>query len=215
MSLLSNPEIFRRVLVTRDQHAEIVFGSEDTEAGSRIGGPPPACLENALPTCAVCTKPMVYYLTLAPDILPASSALSVFYCQDFGCFARARELVEPASLVVRAHQDCSRSTTGLSARIAPRRLLLGAITPDLNEYGAPAQASKVGGLPGFIQPSGKAYARALSEQSLEFLFQFDEESYPPRTADKYVFGGGAMYVFTPFDRQQLLLAQSKVFWQST
>jgi hypothetical protein len=167
---------------------------------------------------------MKYFLTLAGDVLPPVSdsgqALSVLYCPDFTCLLESRTISEHASLVAVWHPDLPRTSSDseIDPPLEGRRIVLGALREDLNKYGEYTQDSKIGGRPGLLQVTGESNVSKLRRKQLEFLFQFNEESFPRKLKVRtYPFGFGAVYVFCQFllARSSLGTATPGAFWQST
>jgi hypothetical protein len=224
MSLLSDPYIFDDLFVARSKHLQLLISATDASSGSRIGGRAPECFAQSQVSCPCCSRAMIYYLTLAPDLLGASiesgRALSIFYCPDFSCRLRSRRLQGPPSLVAVGHADCARGVNDnvLDSPIEGRRLVAGEIVEDLNEYGECDQCSKIGGRPGLIQDSGSTDVDKLEAERLDFIFQLNEESYPDNMKfHTYQFAFGAIYVFGRFsmDRSMVEATMTAAFWQCT
>ena len=224
MSLLSDPYIFDDLFVARSKHLQLLISATDASSGSRIGGRAPECFAQSQAPCPCCSRAMIYYLTLAPDLLGAliesGQALSIFYCPDFSCRLRSRRLQGPPSLVAVGHADCARGVNDnvLDSPIEGRRLVAGEIVEDLNEYGERDQSSKIGGRPGLIQDSGDTDVDKLEAERLDFIFQLNEESYPDNMKfHTYQFAFGAIYVFGRFsmDRSMVEATMTAAFWQCT
>ena len=224
MSLLSDPNIFNELFLARRQNLQLLIDATDASSGSRIGGRAPECFARSAVSCPCCSRAMVYYLTLAPDLfgsaIESGQAISVFYCPDFSCRLRSRRLQEPPSLVAIGHADCARgdSDNVSDSPIEGRRIVAGQIVGDVNEYGERDQSSKIGGRPGLIQRSGATDVERLETERLEFIFQFNEESYPADMKyGKYPFAFGAVYVFGRFsvERPVIDATMTAAFWQST
>jgi hypothetical protein len=224
MSLLSDPYVFDDLFIARSKHLQLRISATDASSGSRIGGRAPECFAQSQAPCPCCSRAMIYYLTLAPDLLGASiesdQALSIFYCPDFSCRLRSRRLQGPPSLVAVGHADCARGVNDnvLDSPIEGRRLVAGEIVEDLNEYGERDQSSKIGGRPGLIQRSGATDVDKLEAERLDFIFQLNEESYPDNMKfHSYQFAFGATYVFGRFsmDRSMVEATMTAAFWQCT
>jgi hypothetical protein len=224
MNLLSDPAIFNQLFGTRNRHLQLLIGATDASSGSRIGGRAPECLARTPLTCPCCSRPMNYYLTLAPDVLGSiiedGRALSIFYCPDYPCRLRNRSVQSQPSVLVIDHIDCARGADNqvMDSPMEGRSLLSGQVIEDLTEYGEEDQGSKIGGRPGLLQDTGDAELKKLEAEGLNFLFQFNEDSYPKDMAFKeYTFGFGLVYVFCRFDMERRMadIHTTAAFWQTT
>jgi hypothetical protein len=224
MNLLSDPNILNKLFLARSQHLRLQIGATDASSGSRIGGRAPECFAQSPVSCPNCSRPMIYYLTLAPDLLgvfiESGQALSIFYCPDFTCRLRSRWLEGPPSLVAIGHEDCSRGVSDniLDSPIEGRCIVAGQIVEDVTEYKERDQSSKIGGRPGLIQDTGAADVEKLETEGLKFIFQLNEESYPRDLKfGEYAFAYGAIYVFGRFSTERLMVdaTMTAAFWQCT
>ena len=224
MNLLSDPNILTKLFLARSQHLRLQIGATDASSGSRIGGRAAECFAQSSVSCPYCSRPMIYYLTLAPDLfgpaIESGKALSVFYCSDFSCRLRSREVQERPSLVAIGHEDCSRGVSDniLDSPLEGRCIVAGQIVEDVNEYKERDQSSKIGGRPGLIQGSGAADVEKLETEGLKFIFQLNEESYPRDLKfERYPFAYGAIYVFGRFSTERLMVdaTMTAAFWQCT
>jgi hypothetical protein len=209
MSILSEPDAFRRLLVDRTDHLPILVGEADTETGSRLGGRMPACLVSEAPKCPNCGRLLTYLLTLAADLLEPLTgpgrALSVLFCPDLRCRLRSHLPIERPSLVALTHADGPRAAT-LSpgdSGFPGRALAFGRMEPDPEKFAGrllPSKRSKLGGRIQTIQEEEYGEA-SLAASGFRFIFGFDEASYP---REFYAFElplmGGAMWAFARIPR---------------
>ena len=214
-----------KLFISREYHAKIMIGNNDAINGSRIGGIAPKAFANACPKCPVCGRILTYYLSLGSDILPEflnDRELSVFYCPDFECRSYAQLPWLKPSLRVIIHSQKSRNNIPLKcdSTMEGRALMLGSIDLDFDdELGSPSQGSKIGGQPGLIQIGEyEDEIKSLEKDGFQFLFQFDEESYPEdMEIGDAPFAFGAIYVYAKLDQISDVEGEDYAiaFWQTT
>lgn len=213
--------------IARAHHLPLLIDAVDTETGSRVGGRPPAPLAAAPPRCPVCRGPLEYLLTLAGDTLgervTRGMAVSLLTCRDLVCRMGSHALVEKSATVLVVHDNAPRAAVAgeLHTAFAGRRLIVGPLAADpLREGRVDTDASKIGGLPGFIQNWGDQEASKSRERRGEFLFQWSENTYalaPDMKQGAYPFLCGVVYVFACVDPESKLpmLKDVVAFWQSS
>lgn len=209
------------LFLKRAQSRPLAVGPADAPVGSRVGGTPPAPLAAAPPECPACGGSTQYILTLAGDVLgeqvARGRAVSLLTCADVACRMKSHEIVEPSSLLLVVHDDAPRAAPGssLDSAFEGRRLVLRELTE--NEESRSSDESKVGGLPGYLQPWGDEEAAKARADGADFLFQWSEVSYP-RTMKRgpYPFLFGTVYVFSRLDPTTRLptLGGLVGFWQN-
>ena len=175
----------------------------------------------------MCGGPLEYVLTLAGDTLgervARGKAVSLLACRDIACRMNSHELVEKSSTVLLVHDDAPRAAEAseLQTEFEGRRLITGPLTPDpLREGSVYTDASKIGGLPGYIQSWGDEEASKSRERGGEFLFQWSESSYASAHEMKQgpaPFLFGVVYIFARVDPETKLpvLGDVMSFWQNT
>lgn len=225
MSLADAKDTLDLIYVARTHHLPLSIDTADAETGSRVGGRPPAPLAAAPPRCPVCAGALEYVLTLAGDTLGVAvakgRAVSLLTCRDIACRMKSHSIVEPSSLVLAVHDDAPRAAEGgeLATDFEGRRLLAGPPEPDpLNEGMVYTDASKIGGMPGFIQRWGDKEASKSRARGGEFLFQWSENTYRrDMRQGAYPFLGGVVYVFSRVDPETKLPTLEDVvgFWQNS
>ncbi|MDA0244441.1 MAG: hypothetical protein OT477_13570 [Chloroflexi bacterium] len=210
-------ENYQKLFGQRSHYLPLHVGAKDVATGSRMGGLPPLCFETA-PWCIHCGRPLDYYLTIASDIWQTiahhTDSFSLFYCPDFDCRLYAN------SLFCLSHPESPRHVMAWP-RANPmegRAIVAGEITPEVEDIREAGSISKIGGLPILIQWGRIGRLEALEQEGLQFVFQFDEESYPRGfQIQSYVFGCGASYVYLSLDgsRSWLTAVGAKTVWQNS
>lgn len=213
--------------IARTHHLPLLIDATDSETGSRVGGRPPAPLVAAPPRCPVCGGPLEYVLTLAADTLgervARGKAVSLLACRDLGCSLGTQRSVERSSTVLVVHEDAPRAAESgeLETEFEGRRLITGRLEPDpLREGHVYTDASKIGGLPGFIQNWGDKQVSAYRERGGEFLLQWSENSYAfahEMEQGSSPFLDGVVYIFARVDPETKLpvLEDVVALWQNT
>ena len=185
----------------------------DTATGSRVGGRPPVGVE---PVCSACGAPAEYVLTLGPDVLGPTvdgRALSLLACTTFDCRGDGPEGGDRSVLVV-DHPDTPRSG-GPDPEDGWEGRALVADPPTDVDPDPDSDQSKVGGVPGYLQPWGHSVGAERTDAGLAFLAQWSEVSYRRDMDGTYPFGFGTVYLFAGVHADgEVDLGTTRGFWQN-
>ncbi|WP_437782821.1 hypothetical protein [Sorangium sp. So ce1097] len=209
-------DLERTLFVQRAQCLPLTIADHDAEAGSRVGGRPPAAVKR-WPRCPVTGAPMLYLLTLESDAL-GPGALSLFCSPDAGARAAARRPLDPPTIVGLHHERSPRVATAESdapSAFGGRALLVGAPADDVDpdEPSEPFPCSKIGGKPSTFQ--SEAHVEALEQGGHGFVAQWVEFDYPKDDDfPKFYFGAGALFVYARLTEEGGFdLGSVRCFWE--
>jgi hypothetical protein len=218
----SDTAALRELFVARSRTITFTIGDDDAAGGSRVGGMPPAALNEERPFCPRCAGPLEYIWTLAGDVLPAAvadgRALSLLCCRDLGCLMMSHAPIEPSALVLLTHADSPRATTPgpLDSSFEGRRLIGGRPAPE--DIANDGDRSKIGGRPWYLQGDDSGAEEELARSGRGFLLQWSENTYRrDMKRGSYAFLFGVVYVFCRFDPHSRLpiLEDVQGFWQNS